>query len=55
MKRFLNLIVYILSVHISALIITGLFRGVLFISSLADNIGAIADNDKALELEPEDA
>ena len=33
MKRFLNLIVYILSVHLSALIITGLFRGVLFISS----------------------
>ena len=33
MKRFLNLIVYILSVHLSALIITGLFRGVLFFSS----------------------
>ena len=36
MKRFLNLIVYILSVHLSALIITGLFRGVLFISASAD-------------------
>ena len=33
MKRFLNLIVYILSIHISALLIAGLFRLVLFISS----------------------
>ena len=33
MKRFLNLIVYILTIHVSALLIAGLFRLVLFISS----------------------
>ena len=34
MKRFLNLVVYILTIHVSALLIAGLFRLVLFISSL---------------------
>ena len=33
MKRFLNLVVYILTIHVSALLIAGLFRLVLFISS----------------------
>lgn len=49
MKRFLNLIVYILSVHLSALIITGLFRGVLFISSY-HQLTAEALSDKSLSL-----
>lgn len=49
MKRFLNLIVYILSVHLSALIITGLFRGVLFISS-HHQLTAEALSDKSLSL-----
>lgn len=31
MKRFLNLIVYILTVHVFALLLTGIFRGVLYI------------------------
>lgn len=31
MKRFLNLIVYILTIHISALLIAGLFRLVLYL------------------------
>ena len=30
MKRFLNLVVYILTIHVSALLIAGLFRLVLF-------------------------
>ena len=34
MKRFLNLIVYIFTIHVSALLIAGLFRLVLFISSI---------------------
>ena len=49
MKRCLNLIVYILSVHLSALIITGLFRGVLFISSY-HQLTAEALSDKSLSL-----
>ena len=32
MKRFLNLIVYILTIHVSALLIAGLFRLVLFMA-----------------------
>ena len=31
MKRFLNLVVYILAIHVSALLVAGLFRLVLFI------------------------
>lgn len=49
MKRFLNLILYTLAVHVSALIITGLFRLVLFISSY-HQLTPEAMSDKALAM-----
>ena len=49
MKRFLNLIVYILSIHISALLIAGLFRLVLFISSY-HQLTSEALSDKSLSM-----
>ena len=44
MKRFLNLIVYIFTIHVSALLIAGLFRLVLFISSYHQLTFVAADN-----------
>ena len=49
MKRFLNLIVYILTIHISALLIAGLFRLVLFISSY-HQLTSEALSDKSLSM-----
>lgn len=49
MKRFLNLVVYILVVHISALIVTGLFRLVLFFSSY-HQLGMEALSNKSLSV-----
>ena len=49
MKRFLNLIVYILTIHVSALLIAGLFRLVLFISSY-HQLTSEALSDKSLSM-----
>ena len=49
MKRFLNLIVYILTIHVSALLIAGLFRLVLFISSY-HQLTSEALSDKTLPM-----
>ena len=49
MKRFLNLVVYILTIHVSALLIAGLFRLVLFISSY-HQLTSEALSDKTLPM-----
>ena len=49
MKRFLNLIVYIFTIHVSALLIAGLFRLVLFISSY-HQLTSEALSDKSLSM-----
>ena len=49
MKRFLNLVVYILAIHVSALLVAGLFRLVLFISSY-HQLTSEALSDKTLSM-----